>query len=397
MELMEVKTAVDGIAKAVEALRATHTQEIIKVKGDIDVLTKDKINKMNDSIDALTEFKQKAEIAMSRTYKGGDGGESKEDGEYKAAFVDYMRKGRECPTLEQKAMSVGVQPDGGFLVTPTMSSQITKIIYESSPLRQLASVQVIGTDSLEFMQDIDELNGGWVSENQARPETNTPQLGKRTINVHEFYAQPKATQKLLDDANVNIEQWLAEKVADKFGRIEAAAFITGDGNGKPHGILGYPNVNQWGAVERIISGVAGGFNADSLMRLLYGLKESYASNSSFLMNRQTVREVRLIKDTTGQYIWQPGLQAGQPEALLGRPIYQAKDMPTGATNGTFVNGTLAMAFGDFRQAYQIVDRAGIQTLRDPFTEKPFVKFYSTKRVGGGVLNFEAYKLLQIGV
>ena len=389
---MEIKTAINDIGKVVEALKATHSAEIASIKGEVDVLTTQKMSKMNDTIDELTEFKQKAEAALNRTYKGGEQGESKEDGEYKAAFNDYMRKGRECPALEQKAMSVGVQADGGFLVTPAMSAEITKVIYESSPLRQLASVQVIGSDSLEIMQDIDELNAGWVSEQGNRPETNTPQLGKRTIPVYELFAQPKATQKLLDDANVNIEQWLASKVAEKFARVEAASFINGNGTDKPHGILGYAAGTVWGQIERVVSGASGGFTTDGLINLFYMLKEDYVSNSSFLMNRQIVRALRLLKDTTGQYIWQASLQAGQPDALLGRPIYQAKDMPS-----TLVNGALAIAFGDFAQAYQIVDRVGIQTLRDPFTEKPFVKFYSTKRVGGAVKNFEAFKLLQIGV
>lgn len=394
MEALEIKQAIDSIGKAVEALRSEQEQKIkSEAKGVFDGLIEEKMRKINNDIDGLTEFKQKAEIALSRTHKGGDGDDDKANAEYKAAFSNYVRKGKECDILEQKAMTVGISADGGFLVTPTMSSEITKLIYETSPLRQLASVQVIGTDSFELMEDIDDLTSGWVGETDAIIETSTPQLGKRIILVHGMYAQPKASQKLLDDANVNIEQWLAGKIADRLARIEATAFISGDGNGKPQGILNYPaGVNVWAQVERVSSGAANAITVDGIVNLFYALKVNYVQNSSFLMNRAAIRAIRLLKDTTGQFIWQAGLQAGQPDNLLGRPIYQAKDMPSGIT----VAGTLAMAFGDFKQAYQIVDRMGIQTLRDPFTEKPFVKFYATKRVGGAVKNTEAYKLLAIG-
>lgn len=394
MEL-EIKNLIAEIGATVAELHATNDAKIkAEVKGQFDGLNDGKLLAINAKIDELSEFKAKAEAAINRTNKGNEGEkENASDVEYKSAFNGWARKGKESDILEQKALSVGSEANGGYLVTPTMSTEIIKFLYETSPMRQVASVQTISSDTLEIMTDMGEVNSGWVAETQARPETNTPQLGMRTIPVHEIYANPSITQKLLDDANINVESWLAGKIADKFARDENTAFINGDGVGKPRGILTYAagtNVNA-AQVQRILSGASGAITADSILRLFYALKDGYVNNAAFMMNRSLIQAVRLLKDTTNQYIWQQGLVAGAPDVLLGKPIVTASDMPTLQTNGL-----LTMAFGDFRQAYQIVDRIGIRTLRDPFTKKPFVLFYTTKRVGGDVKNFEAYKILEQG-
>jgi HK97 family phage major capsid protein len=208
--------------------------------------------------------------------------------------------------------------------------------------------------------------------------------------VHELYAQPKATQKLIDDAAIDIEAWLADKVSTIFAKKENTAFISGDGVGKPRGILTYSDGTSWGTIEQVASGSSGAVTADKLLELYYSLKEDYAVNATFLMNRSTVEAVRQLKDNTNQYLWSPGLHLGAPDTLLGVPVYQAADMPVPAAD------SLSIACGDFKSAYQIVDRTGVRVLRDPFTDKPFVKFYSTKRVGGDVINFEAIKLMKLG-
>jgi HK97 family phage major capsid protein len=235
------------------------------------------------------------------------------------------------------------------------------------------------------------MDAAWGDETTVRSaETTSATIGRNSIDTFEMYAQPQATQKLIDDSSIDIEQWIAEKVADKMARLEATAFISGDGTTKPKGILTYAAGTTFGQVQQLTTGASGAITADSLVQLYFSLKDEYARRASFLMHRTTVQAVRLLKEaTTNQYLWQPGLSAGTPDTLLGVPVALAADMPTPAAN------SLSVAVGDFKRAYLIVDRVGIRTLRDPFTAKPFVKFYTTKRVGGKVVNTDAIKLLKL--
>jgi HK97 family phage major capsid protein len=229
-----------------------------------------------------------------------------------------------------------------------------------------------------------------VGETDPRPVTGTPQVGTLRIPVFEMYAQPQATQKLLEDAAIDVTAWLSNKISERFGRVEATAFCSGSGMGQPRGFLTYPNGNTLpGTIQQIHSGNATGLTTDGLINLMISLKEPYVPRALFLMQRATVGSVMLLKDGDGQYIWRAGLDGGKPSVLLGSPVMQAADMQSVGANG------LAVAFGDFRQAYTIVDRLGITTLRDPFTAKPFVLFYTRRRLGGDVVNFEALKLLII--
>jgi HK97 family phage major capsid protein len=283
-----------------------------------------------------------------------------------------------------------------------MSGRIVQRIYETSPMRQVASVVSIGTDALEGFNDLDEAGAEWVGERQARNDSTTPGLGKYSIPVHEIAAQPKATQKLLDDSAFDIEGWLSGKVADKFGRAENAAFVVGDGVEKPRGILTYPTAatadasRAWGTFEHVNTANAGSWGSapngsDKLIDLVFAVKANFRGNASWMMNRATVASVRKLKDGDGNYLWQPNFEARQGGLLLGYPIAEAEDMPNISTTNA-----LAVAFGDFAQAYTIVDRLGIRILRDPFTDKPFIRFYTTKRVGGAAINFEAVKFLRFG-
>jgi HK97 family phage major capsid protein len=261
-------------------------------------------------------------------------------------------------------------------------------------------VQPISSDALEGIEDLNEADAGWVGETSTRSETNTPNVGKWRIPVQEMYAQPKATQKLLDDAAVDIESWLSMKIADKLARLEGAAFITGDGINRPRGFASYTTAatadgsRTWGQLEHIATSVNGDFAAsnpsDHLLDLIMAFKSVHLNNANWVTRRTVIAKIRKFKEaTTNAYMWQPGLQAGQPSTLLGFPVVMAEDMPALAT------GSLSMALGNF-QAYQIVDRLGIRVLRDPFTDKPYVKFYTTKRTGGGVLDFEAIKFIKFG-
>lgn len=314
---------------------------------------------------------------------------------YKSAFDRFLRKGEEIMGMdERKALSVGSDPDGGYVVNPDTSGRIVQKVFETSPMRAFASIQVISSDALEGLFDLNEASSGWVGETASRSETNTPEIGKWRIPVHELYAAPRATQKLLDDASINMEAWLASKVSEKFARDEAAAFVNGNGVGKPRGFLTYADGTTLpGTIERFDTGVNGAFAAapnggDVLINALYGLKTQYRANATWFMNRATLTLTRKLKDSDGAYLWSPGIAAGQPATLLGYPVASFEDMPDPATD------SLSIAVGDMREAYQIVDRLGIRTLRDPYSSKPYVEFYTTKRVGGDVVNFEAIKLIE---
>lgn len=308
---------------------------------------------------------------------------------YQEAFKMALR--REVNILsadEQKAMMVGSDPDGGYLVPTATSSRIITKVYETSPLDELAYHETISTDAIEIPIDTDEAGAGWVGETEARPETSTPQVGTQRIPVHEIYAKPKATQQLLEDAGVDVEAWLERKVSEKFARMRALAFISGNGIKKPRGILTYPAGADGvrGTIAQIASGAATALTPDGLIKLTFSLKDKYLANANWLMKRGTVGALMLFKDNQGQYMWRPGLQAGQPSVLLGYNVRRADDMPTVGA------GALPIAFGDFRAGYTVVDRLGIRTLRDPYSSKPFVEFYTRQRVGGDVVDFEAFAL-----
>lgn len=307
-------------------------------------------------------------------------------------FGVYLRMDERA--VEAKALQVGVNPDGGYLVPTARSAQIVKKVYETSPLRQLANIETIGTSELEIPIDTDEAGAGWVGETEARPTTNTPQVGVQKIPVHEMYAKPKATQKILEDAAVNIEAWLADKIAEKFTRLENTAFMVGNGINKPRGILSYTFTTDPALVARgtplsIASGGATSVTADALVKMPFMLKSAYLAGASWLMKRSAVMAAMLLKDGQGQYLWRPAFNVGGVSSLGGYEVHMADDMPAiGA-------GTNAIAFGNWKRAYTIVDRLGITTLRDPYSAKPFVEFYTRKRVGGDVVDFEAYVVMNV--
>lgn len=312
---------------------------------------------------------------------------------YQEAFKQSLRREVNFLTLdEQKAMMVGSDPDGGYLVPTATSSRIITKVYETSPLDELAYHETISTDAIEIPIDTDEAGAGWVGETEARPETSTPQVGVQRIPVHEIYAKPKATQQLLEDAGVDVEAWLERKVSEKFARMRALAFISGSGIKKPRGILTYPAGSNGvrGTIMQVPSGHATTLTPDGLVTLSFSIKDKYLANANWLMKRGTVGAVMLFKDAHDQYMWRPGLEAGKPSVLLGYNVRRADDMPAVGA------GTLPVAFGDFRAGYTVVDRLGIRTLRDPYSSKPFVEFYTRQRAGGDVVDFEAFALQVVG-
>ncbi len=312
---------------------------------------------------------------------------------YSDNFITYLRRDSDkfmsasgIPDMETRLLSVDRDPGGGYWVKPEMSARIATIVRETSPVREFSTVETIGSDSLELIVDEDQAGFGWVSEQATRPETTTPDIGKQTIHAHELYAEPRVTQKLLDDAGFNVENWLALKVADRFARAENTAHVNGTGVGQPRGILTYPAGTARGQIDQINSGSSGAVTADGLLDLIYSLKGPYLRNARFMMQRLTIRDVRKLKDGQSQYLWAPGLQPGEPSLLLGYPVHQADDV------AAISAGSLSIIFGDFSRGYTIVDRIGIRVLRDPYTTKPYIKLYTTRRTGGDVVIFEALKI-----
>lgn len=307
--------------------------------------------------------------------------------EYKKAFESYIRRDINMVSeIEKKSLSVGVDPHGGYTVTPAMSNKIIEKLYETDPVRQLCSVDSITTESMEFIVDASELGGGWESETVAGAVTTSPQINKIRIGTNVSYAKIRASQQLIEDSNWNIDSWLTKKAADKLGRLEAAAFVTGDGVGKPRGFLTYASGTSFGQVQQVASGAAANLTADGFYNLKFALIEQYMSNATWLMNRTTVRDTLKLKDGDGNYLWNPSYTEEKHSVLLGLPVRMSTTMPAVAANA------LSVVLADWQEAYQIVDRVGISLQRDPYTQKPMVEYYFRKRVGASVINFDAIKI-----
>lgn len=314
---------------------------------------------------------------------------------HQKAFNAYLRYGDDDGlrglVIEEKGLTVA--GEGGFLAAPQIAETVQGVLHQGASLRKLANVVTVESSAYEVLVDKGETGAGWATEANAA-ETESGSVERITIPVHELSAMPKASQRLLDDAAFDVEAWLAERIADKFARAEAAAFIQGDGEDKPKGILSYPvgNVSTENTIGYVESGDPVGFlageAAEKLIDLVYALDAGYRANASFIMNSKTAAILRKIKDQDGRFLWGDALNAGQPPLLLGYPVMISEDMP----DTKF--GEFAIAFGDFRAAYTIVERPDLRVLRDPFSAKPHVLFYATKRVGGGITDFNAIKLMQ---
>jgi HK97 family phage major capsid protein len=396
----EIKDAFGDFLRAFEAFKESNDARLADIeKRGGDVVLEEKVDRINAALSEQKSLIDELTLSAARPALG----ETKSDmpratRERKAAFDRYMRKG-DAGAFDIKAMSAGSNGDGGYVVPLEIAQTIDRVLAKASPIRALATVQQIGGNTYRKPITTVEAASGWVGETDSRTPTNTPTIAALDFPAMELYAMPAATQTLLDDAQVDIEAWLANEVQIVFAEQEGAAFITGDGSAKPTGFLHYTAVADaswsWGNLGYIASGAAGAFAtddpADALINLAYAPKQGYRANGTWVMNRKTEAAIRKFKDGDDNYIWQPGVAAGQSASLLGYPVAEAEDMPDIGAN------SLSIAFGDFARGYLIVDRVGINVLRDPFSAKPYVLFYTTKRVGGGVQNFEAIKLMKFAV
>ncbi|WP_456388453.1 phage major capsid protein [Profundibacter sp.] len=322
---------------------------------------------------------------------------------HQKAFNAYLRSGDDDALrgiqLEGKAMSTSVSADGGYLVDPQTAETIQSVLNSAASMRSIANVVNVEATSYDVLIDHTDIGAGWADEATATAETGTPSIDRISIALHELSALPKASQRLLDDSAFDIEGWLAGRIADKFSRAEAAAFVNGDGSDKPRGFLDHTSVADgswtWGNLGYIATGVDGDFDginpADSIIDLVYALGAQYRAGATFVMNSKTAGAVRKMKDADGRFLWSDGLAAGEPARLMGYPVLIAEDMPDIGSDAT------AIAFGNFASGYTVAERPDLRVLRDPFSAKPHVLFYATKRVGGDVSDFAAIKLLKFSV
>ncbi|PLW76962.1 phage major capsid protein [Cohaesibacter celericrescens] len=406
----DLGSAFDDFLGSFEAFKQANDERLDQIeKRSADVLTDHKVDRISKALDdqqsALDTLILKARRpGLGETHNGRHAhGALLSAGamQHKTAFDRYIRAGveQDLHQLEAKAMSVGSDPDGGYLVPEQIEAEVGKRLAAISPIRAIADIREVSGSTLKKPFAVSGPQVGWVGETASRPQTDGSTLAELSFPTMELYAMPAATPSLLDDAAVNIEEWIASEVEAAFAAQEGAAFVNGDGVNQPKGFMSETAVDEdswtWGNIGRVKSGAAGAFASsdpdDALIDLVYSLKAGYRQNAQFVMNRRSQAAIRKLKDSDGSYLWQPPTAVGGKASLLNFAITEAEDMPDIAADAN------AIAFGDFKRGYLVVDRLGLRILRDPFSAKPYVLFYTTKRVGGGVQDFDAIKLMQFSV
>jgi len=353
-------------------------------------------NRLQQQEEKMTMFERKS-IALARPHLAAS---SDGSAPHRKAFDAYLRGGDDDGLrgleLEGKALNTAIAGEGGYLVDPQTAETIRSVLRSTASIRAVANVVAVEATSFDVLVDHTDVGHGWATESGTVSESDTPVIDRISIPLHELSALPKASQRLLDDSAFDVEGWLAGRIADKFARAEAAAFVAGDGVDKPRGFLTHPNVDNdvwvWGNLGYVLTGVAGAISGpDPIVDLVYALGAQYRANGTFVMNSKTAGTIRKMKDADGRFLWSDGLAAGEPARLMGYPVLIAEDMPDIAT------GANAIAFGDFNAGYTVAERPDLRVLRDPYSAKPHVLFYATKRVGGDVSDFKAIKLLKFAV
>jgi HK97 family phage major capsid protein len=398
---MELKDVLDQLGMAFEEYRKTNDARLEELRktGHNSAELEEKLARIDGELKRLDEEKAKLEAKLNRPGLV-NGNEDPVKAEHKSAFLRWMRKGVEegLADLQFKAIQTGVDGDGGYAVPELLNREVYSLLQKATPMRNVCRVITVGAGEYKELVNKHGATSGWVGETDARAATNSPSLAELTPFMGEIYAYPQATQRALDDMFFDVEAWLAAELSDAFTTAENAAFTTGNGTNKPKGFLAYTTAltadgtRAFGSLQYLRTGVAAGLPTtnpgDLLIDVVHTLKAGHRANARWMMNSLTLAQVRKWKDNENNYLWQPGLQAGVPSALLGYPVTENEDMPDVAADG------YPIAFGDFRAGYTIVDRIGIRMLRDPYTNKPYVGFYSTMRVGGFLKDSEAIKLVK---
>jgi HK97 family phage major capsid protein len=384
----------EDVMRIFEAYRQTNDERVSEIaRRRADPLLEEKVARIDAALDGVLVRQARPPLGAERK-----SAVTHDQREHKAAFESYVRSGESSGlrALETKALTVGTPADGGYLVPNETESEIGRRLTQISPIRGIAGVREISGNVYKKPFMTAGPAAGWAGETDARSQTTTPTLAELSFPAMELYAMPAASATLLEDAAVNLDEWIAAEVEQVFAAQEGAAFVNGDGTNKPKGFLQYTKVAEaswsWTNIGYVVTGTSAAFDEDApidgIIDLVYALKAGYRQNATFVMNRKTQAAVRKLKDEEGHYLWAPPTGTNGRASLLTYPIIEAEDMPDIAAN------SYSIAFGDFRRGYLVVDRQGVRVLRDPFSAKPYVLFYTTKRVGGGVQDFDAIKLLK---
>jgi HK97 family phage major capsid protein len=382
------QAVIEQLNRAFEEFKAENDKKL-KSKVDDTVVT-EKIERINSSIGEFQAILDDLNAKLAAAEMGA-GKEPVRDREYTDSFRAHFAKGD-----VQAALNKGASDQGGYLAPVEWDRTIIDKLVQVSPMRQIASIQTISKTGFSKLINNRGTGSGWVGETAARPETTTPTFSPLDFIPGEIYANPAATQQLLDDAEVDLEQWLADNVETEFAYQEGLAFVSGNGTNKPFGFLTYVTgaanaaKHPFGAIGVTQAASPTAVTSDEIVDLIYSLPSEFVADARFVMNRGTQGRIRKLKDAGNNYIWQPSFAAGQPATLAGYPITEMAAMPNVAT------GAVPIAFGDFKRGYLIVDRMGVRVLRDPYTNKPYVMFYTTKRVGGGVQDTSVIKAIKMG-
>lgn len=395
VEIKDVQEVAEALGKKFDEFKSTNDKRVEALEAEKGKLA-GQVESLNGKLSELDELKSALEKELASVKRPG-GNTDKVVSEHKAAFMQFVRKGKDdgLGELQAKALQTTVDADGGYAVPEELDRTILELLRDESPMRQVCNQITVSTPDYKKLVNLGGAGSGWVGENDARPATGTPTLAQIAAVMGEIYANPQATQTSLDDLFFNAEQWLQSEVAREFAEQEGAAFLLGNGANKPKGLLAYAmaltadDARPFGTLQSVKSGTAGDFDADDLIKLVYTLRKGHRAGASWMLPNMTLFKVRTMKDSQGNYLWRPGIEAGQPSSLLGYGVVENEDMPAVAADAR------AVLFGDFKRAYTIVDRIGTRVLRDPYTNKPNVGFYTTKRVGGMLTDSNAVKVLTL--
>lgn len=397
----EIRELIEQQGKAFEEFKKSNDERLaVLEKGEARSELEEKTDRINDELGRLSAAVD--ELAKKANRPGAPGAEGDEalQAEHKSAWLKWVRKGDDAglADIERKAMNVGTPADGGYAVPIQQDRDIMRLLTDLSPMRQVCRVMTVGTEDYRKLVNLGGTASGWVGETDARPATAGPTLAQLKPSFGELYANPEVTQKALDDIFFNVEGELSQDISESFAVLEGKAFLSGTGTNQPVGLLTAKtsaeadSARAFGTVQHIATGVADNFPAkdpaDILIDLIYSMKAGYRTGAQFMVNSMTLATMRKWKDGQGNYIWQPAMQNGQPGSIFGYGYVTNEDMPSAGA------GAIPVVFGNFQQAYVIFDRVGIRSLRDPYTNKPFVGFYTTKRVGSMIANTQAVKFLK---
>ncbi|MBJ8503599.1 phage major capsid protein [Acinetobacter seifertii] len=395
IEKKDIEEVAADLKGTFEDFKKKNDKELEGIKAEKGKLSEE-VDKINEKLGDLDKLKTELEKELKEAKRPG-ATDGKEVGEHKSAFYQFLRKGIDdgLSELEIKAVQTTTNQDGGYAVPEELDRTLLELLKDESPMRAVCSQMTIGTPDYKKLVNLGGAGSGWVGETDNRPATGTPTLAQIQAYMGEIYANPQATQTSLDDVFFDVENWISTEVAQEFAEKEGQAFLLGDGDKKPKGILAYAmattndKTRAFGTLQQIKSGQAGNFTGDNLIDLIYSLKKGYRNGALFMMTNLTQSKVRKFKDSEGNYIWQPGLQLGQPSTLLGYGTEENEDMPESEADAN------AVLFGNFKRGYLITDRMGTRVLRDPYTNKPYVGFYTTKRTGGMLTDSNAIKVLTL--